>query len=106
MIKYLYLAASGFTVFELYGYFAGTSYPSRFIIGLWGVSFFIYMLSSFLTSLLKERLIAKAAKEYNAIVEPIKRNINLTDDEKKERIQEALTQRVLTKLSKIQGEKQ
>jgi hypothetical protein len=77
------------------GYYAGlyaftNTAPDKILVVTWGFFAAFSILASVLKKFIIDRLRAKAENRYKEITEPIMNNINLTDQEKKERLQMAL----------------
>lgn len=104
MYKWFILAGSFLNGYLAFDYMINNRMPHKFLIVSWGIFVALELLVSTLNMFFMEKALRKAKERYKDLIKPIQNNINLTDEEKKARIQEVLKQDLQNQLKTFQGE--
>ena len=105
MLKYFFLFTGFWTGSMVYGYLFNDHFPGKFSVALWGIFTAVMMFLEFFKLLVVEKTQQEVEQFFQDEIEPIKKNVNLTDEEKQERIGELVAARLNKKLNQLQGEK-
>lgn len=97
MFKWFFLFISLFNGYTVYTYLFNNTKLSTITVAGWGMCVCLLFLAEFFKRLVIENATKRVKKELDEIILPIQKNINLTDEEKQERIAEAF-------VNKLKGE--